>query len=334
MDEDALKDCLEAVEAGIKGLDISQLTEDAWDDFKEEERDWEEAVEIAEQLGVDLGTLADDLVTDVASTLEAQVEGSSLIDAGAWYAVYEDAVAGAFDDMDMSAAEEQAEAMGSIPDEFMEALEDNEKIEDALEELDELVGEDFDGTAIEALEGDEAVAEAFEAIWEADEITEAQLDALTKAIADSEVASAEIEKVLDQATIIADEVISEVETTVDDVFTEKIPALMDAVKEAMPDSVDSMVDDAWSEVGETIEKVSSSGSATAVRSALEEQLAEVEEVVGSDTLTALVEKAEGLGETVSAAATELAEEQSGDDGAFHFTASIAAALAMVHVLAF
>ena len=46
VDEDALKDCLEAIEAGIKGLDISKLAEEAWDDVKEEE-DWEEAVDIA-----------------------------------------------------------------------------------------------------------------------------------------------------------------------------------------------------------------------------------------------------------------------------------------------
>merc|ERR1711971_1428051 len=133
---------------------------------------------------------------------------------------------------------------------------------------------------------------------------------------------------------IADEVIGDLETTLDDVLTEKIPALMDTVKEAMPDSVDSMVDAAWSEAAEGVEKVSNSGSATAVRSALEEQLAEVEEVLDFEGLTDLIDKAEGLGESVSAAANELAEEQGGDDGAFNFTASIAAALAMVHVLAF
>ena len=267
VDEDALKDCLEAIEAGIKGLDISKLAEEAWDDFKEEE-DWEEAVDIAKQLDVDLGKLADDLVTDVAKTLEAQVEDSALIDAGAWYAVYEDAASGAFNDLNMEKAQKEAEAMAAIPEEFTEKIEENDKIKEAAEELDELVGEDFDGTAIKAMEGEEAVAEAFKAVWDADKVTEAQLDALTKAIADSEVASDEIEKVLAQATIIADEVISEVETTVEDVFTEKIPALMDAVKEAMPDSVDSMVDDAWSELDETLKKVSGSGSATAVESAL------------------------------------------------------------------
>ena len=117
VDEDALKDCLEAIEAGVKGLDISKLAEEAWDGFKEED-DWEEAVEVAKRLDVDLGKLADDLVTDVASTLEAQVEGSALIDAGAWYAVYEDFAAGAFNDLDMSAAGEQAEALAAIPDEF------------------------------------------------------------------------------------------------------------------------------------------------------------------------------------------------------------------------
>ena len=267
VDEDALKDCLEAIEAGIKGLDISKLAEEAWDDVKEEE-DWEEAVDIAKQLDVDLGKLADDLVTDVAKTLEAQVEDSALIDAGAWYAVYEDAASGAFNDLNMEKAQKEAEAMAAIPEEFTEKIEENDKIKEAAEELDELVGEDFDGTAIKAMEGEEAVAEAFKAVWDADKVTEAQLDALTKAIADSEVASDEIEKVLAQATIIADEVISEVETTVEDVFTEKIPALMDAVKEAMPDSVDSMVDDAWSELDETLKKVSGSGSATAVESAL------------------------------------------------------------------
>ena len=224
--------------------------------------------------------------------------------------------------------------MVAIPEEFMEELEDNEKITEAAEELVALVGEDFDGPAIQAIVGEEAVAEAVEALEEADEITEALLDDLTKALADSEVASAEIEKILDQANIIADEVIGDLETALDDVLTEKIPALMDTVKETMPDSVDSMVDAAWSEAAEGVEKVSNSGSATAVRSALEEQLAEVEEVLDFEGLTDLINKAEGLGESVSAAATELTEEQGGDDGAFHFTASIAAALAMVHVLAF
>ena len=325
---------MEQVEAAAKALEIAALLEGAWADFKEEADEWEEALEVAEMLDVDLATLADDLVTDIAKTAEAQVEDSALIDAGAWYAVYEDVAAGAFDDMDLSSIESQAEEMVAIPEEFMEGLEDNEKISDAAEELVALVGEDFDGPAIQAIGGVEAVAEAAEALEEADEITEALLDDLAKAIADSEVASAEIEKILDQANIIADEVIGDLETALDDVLTERVPALMDAVKEAMPDSVDTMVDAAWSEATEGVEKVSNSGSATAVRSALEEQLASVEGVLDIDGLSDLIDKAEGLGESVSAAATELADEQGGDDGAFHFTASIAAALAMVHVLAF
>lgn len=325
---------MKQVEEAAKALEIAALMEDAWADFKEEADEWEEALGVAEFLDVDLATLADDLVTDIAKTAEAQVEDSALIDADAWYAVYEDVVAGTFAEMDLSEIEKQAEEMVAIPEEFMEELEDNEKIAEAAEELEALVGEDFDGPAIEAIAGVEAVAEAAEALEEADEITQELLDDLWKALADSEVASAEIEKILDQANIIADEVIGDLETTLDDVLTEKVPALMDAVKDAMPDSVDTMVDAAWSEATEGVEKVSNSGSATAVRSALEEQLASVEGVLDFDGLTDLIDKAEGLGESVSAAATELADEQGGDDGAFHFTASIAAALAMVHVLAF
>ena len=40
----------------------------------------------------------------------------------------------------------------------------------------------------------------------------------------------------------------------------------------MPDSVDVMADDAWFELNETLDKVSNSASATAVRSALKDQL--------------------------------------------------------------
>merc|ERR1711971_1376720 len=101
--------------------------------------------------------------------------------------------------------------------------------------------------------------------------------------------------VLDQANIIDDEVIGDLETTLDDVLTEKIPALMDAVKDAMPDSVDTMVDAAWSEATEGVEKVSNSGSATAVRSALEEQLASVEGVLDFDGLTDLITRQKDLG---------------------------------------
>lgn len=333
IDEDALKECLEALEAGVKGLDYSQLTEEAWAAFKEEADEWDQAVEVADIVDLDLATLADDVVTDVATVLEEGVESSSLIDADTWYAVYEDFEAGAFNDIDLSAVEEQAAELAAVPEDFLEALEDNDDIEDALEELEELVGEDFDGTAIEAIAGDEAVAEAWEAIEEADEVTEAQLEALRDAIADSEVASAEFDKIFAAANTIADEIISEAETTVEDALTEQVPALLDAVDAAMPDSVDAMVADVWSEGAEALEKVSTSGSATAVRAALQEQLDEVEEVLG-DGMTSLIDKSEAFGESVSAATAELAAEQGGDDGAFHFTASIAAALAMVHVLAF
>ena len=96
---------MEQVEAAAKALEIAALLEGAWADFKEEADEWEEALEVAEMLDVDLATLADDLVTDIAKTAEAQVEDSALIDAGAWYAVYEDVAAGAFDEMDLSSIE-------------------------------------------------------------------------------------------------------------------------------------------------------------------------------------------------------------------------------------
>ena len=51
-----------------------------------------------------------------------------------------------------------------------------------------------------------------------------------------------------------------------------VPDLMDAIKDEMPDSVDVMVDNTWSEFNETLDKVSNSAAATAVRSALEDQL--------------------------------------------------------------
>ena len=54
---------------------------------------------------------------------------------------------------------------------------------------------------------------------------------MTKAIADNSIVNAYVEEVLEQANIIADEAIAEIESTIDDVYTEMVPDLMDAIKD-------------------------------------------------------------------------------------------------------
>lgn len=111
--------------------------------------------------------------------------------------------------------------------------------------------------------GEEDVAAALEALLE-NGPTEEGIQAAADAIEASEVAQAEIEKVLEQGTSLVDGAVTMVDEFVGDLFEEKVPALTDALKDQLPEEIDSMVDDVWGTVGDVMTIVTSSEGVKAV----------------------------------------------------------------------
>ena len=139
----------------------------------------------------------------------------------------------------------KAEAVSAVGENLVESLENNNDINAAIAEFEDLLSDD--GALVQAYENDTAVKAAIDAIYENEGLTDALLADLSTAIEGSDDMQAAIDAAATQLNVIADEAYGEITTAVDDILNDKIPALIDEVDKQMPSSVGDFIGTAFSE---------------------------------------------------------------------------------------
>merc|ERR1712062_876266 len=147
--------------------------------------------------------------------------------------------------IDLNAMTVKAEAVSAVGENLVESLGNNDDINAAIAEFEDLLSDD--GALVQAYENDTAVKAAIDAIYENEGLTDALLADLSTAIEGSTEMQDAIDAAATQLNVIADEAYGEITTAVDDILNDKIPALIDEVDAQLPSSVGDFIGAAFSE---------------------------------------------------------------------------------------